>query len=319
MYTIGIDVGGTNLKAGLVNEASEIVATRKMPLVWQSQEKLAADLAALAEDVVVKYGIGREEVSAIGIGFPGAVDRKRGAVIHTVNIPIHDMPVVEMLQSRWEIPVFLGNDADCAALGEFYHYGSEEIESFVLVTLGTGIGTGIIIRGQIWSGHNGCGGEGGHMVIVHDGDLCTCGRRGCWERYASANALIRQTMAAMDEHKDSQMWTLCGGDLSRVDGRTAFEAMRRGDAAAKGVVDQYLSYLADGLANFVNIFQPEVIALGGGVSHERDEDLLLPLQSLVLDQCFGREARRRPKIVKAKLGNVAGIIGAALLGLAAGR
>ena len=157
------------------------------------------------------------------------------------------------------------------------------------------------------------------MVIVHDGDLCTCGRRGCWERYASANALIRQTMAAMDEHKDSQMWTLCGGDLSRVDGRTAFEAMRRGDAAAKGVVDQYLSYLADGLANFVNIFQPEVIALGGGVSHERDEDLLLPLQSMVLDQCFGREARRRPKIVKAKLGNDAGIIGAALLGLAAGR
>ena len=115
------------------------------------------------------------------------------------------------------------------------------------------------------------------------------------------------------------MWTLCGGDLSRVDGRTAFEAMRRGDAAAKGVVDQYLSYLADGLANFVNIFQPEVIALGGGVSHERDEDLLLPLQSMVLDQCFGREARRRPKIVKAKLGNDAGIIGAALLGLAAGR
>ena len=319
MYTIGIDVGGTNLKAGLVSDSCEITAARKMPLVWESQEKLAADLADLAEGVVRDAGISRQEVASIGIGFPGAVDRRRGAVIHTVNIPIRDMPIARLMAPYWQVPIHLGNDADCAALGEFSRFGSAEIESLILVTLGTGIGTGLIFGGRIWSGHNGCGGEGGHMVIVHGGEQCTCGRKGCWERYASANALIRQTMAAMDERKDSQMWTLCGGDLSRVDGRTAFEAMRRGDAAAKGVVDQYLSYLADGLANFVNIFQPEVIALGGGVSHERDEDLLLPLQSLVLDQCFGREARRRPKIVKAKLGNDAGIIGAALLGLAAGQ
>ena len=153
------------------------------------------------------------------------------------------------------------------------------------------------------------------MVIVHGGDQCTCGRRGCWERYASANALIRQTMAAMEASKDSAMWTLVGGDLSSLDGRTAFEAMRRGDSAARDVVDQYLRYLADGLSNLVNIFQPEVICLGGGVSHERDEDLLAPLQTMVLDQCFGREADRHTRIVKAKLGNDAGIIGAALLGL----
>lgn len=315
MYTIGIDVGGTNLKAGLVNEASEIVATSKMPLIWQSQEKLAADLAALAEDVVVKYGIGREEVSAIGIGFPGAVDRKRGAVIHTVNIPIHDMPVVEMLQSRWEIPVFLGNDADCAALGEFYHYGSEEIESFVLVTLGTGIGTGIIIRGQIWSGHNGCGGEGGHMVIVHDGDLCTCGRRGCWERYASANALIRQTRTAMEANRDSAMWQMTEGSLENVSGRTAFEAMRAGDAAAKAVVDQYIRYLSDGLVNLINLLQPDVVCLGGGVSHEREEDLLLPVQRRVREISYDRlMGVPSTSIITAKLGNDAGIIGAALLG-----
>lgn len=154
------------------------------------------------------------------------------------------------------------------------------------------------------------------MVIVHNGEQCSCGRRGCWERYASANALIRQTTAAMDEHPDSAMWGLAGGALNRVDGRTAFEAMRKGDAAARAVVDQYLEYLAEGLSNFVNIFQPEVIALGGGVSHERDEDLLVPLQSVVLEQCFGREAEKHPKLVKAKLGNDAGIIGAALLGLA---
>lgn len=183
------------------------------------------------------------------------------------------------------------------------------------MTLGTGIGTGIILNGKIHTGINGCAGEGGHIVLVHGGEQCTCGRRGCWERYASANALIRQTMASMDQNKDSIMWGMVGGDLSRVDGRTAFEAMRQGDAAARAVIDQYLRYLADGLSNFVNIFQPEVIALGGGVSQARDEDLLLPLQSMVREDCFGREADRHTRLVKAKLGNDAGIIGAALLGL----
>ena len=319
MYYIGIDIGGTNLKAGLVDERYQLVATKKMPLRFVSMEQMGETLAGMALGLVEDSGVDRAQVASVGMGFPGPVDNRAGVVIKTVNIPIRSMPVSEMFRRRWDIPVYLGNDADCAALGEYYHYEDKDIESLILVTLGTGIGTGIILNGRIHTGINGCAGEGGHIVIVHGGEQCTCGRKGCWERYASANALIRQTMAAMDEHKDSQMWTLCGGDLSRVDGRTAFEAMRRGDAAAKGVVDQYLSYLADGLANFVNIFQPEVIALGGGVSHERDEDLLLPLQSLVLDQCFGREARRRPKIVKAKLGNDAGIIGAALLGLVDGR
>ena len=183
------------------------------------------------------------------------------------------------------------------------------------MTLGTGIGTGIILNGRIHTGINGCAGEGGHIVIVHGGEPCTCGRRGCWERYASANALIRQTRAAMEAHRDSAMWEVSEGSLDRVDGRTAFEAMHRGDAAAKAVVERYRDYLADGLANYINIFQPEVIALGGGVSGARDEDLLLPLREMVLEMCFGREADRHTRLVKAKLGNDAGIIGAALLGL----
>lgn len=319
MYYIGIDVGGTNLKAGLVDESYQIQAVKKAPLRFTSMEQMGETLAAMALALVEESGVDPAQVASVGMGFPGPVDNKAGVVIKTVNIPIRSMPVAEMFRRRWDIPVYLGNDADCAALGEYYHYEDKDIESLILVTLGTGIGTGIILNGKIHTGVNGCAGEGGHIVIVHDGEPCTCGRKGCWERYASANALIRQTMAAMDEDKESQMWTLCGGDLSRVDGRTAFEATRRGDVAAKGVVDRYLNYLADGLANFVNIFQPEVIALGGGVSHERDEDLLLPLRSLTLDQCFGREAQRRPKIVKARLGNDAGIIGAALLGLPAGK
>ena len=315
MYTIGIDVGGTNLKAGVVNEDYALVAASRMPLVWHSQEKFAGDLARLACDAAEKAGISKSEVASIGIGFPGAVDRRRGSVIQTVNIPIRDMPVARLLQREWDVPVHLGNDADCAALGEFYHWKSGNIGSLILVTLGTGIGTGMVFHGHIWSGHNSTGGEGGHMVIVHGGELCTCGRRGCWERYASASALVRQTKAAMEACRDSAMWALTGGDLDQVSGRTAFEAMRAGDAAARAVVERYISYLSDGLTNLVNLLQPDVICLGGGVSHEREEDLLLPVRRQVARTCYDRNMDvPHTAIVTARLGNDAGIVGAALLG-----
>lgn len=314
MYYIGIDVGGTNLKAGLVDESYRIVATKKMPLEFESMEQMGETLAKMALALVEEYGISRDEVASVGMGFPGPVDNKAGVVIKTVNIPIRFMPVAEIFHRFWDVPVYLGNDADCAALGEFYHYEDKNIESLILVTLGTGIGTGIILNGRIHSGINGCAGEGGHIVIVHNGEECTCGRRGCWERYGSATALVRQTRKAMQENPDSMMWKLCP-ELDQVGGRTAFEAERAGDTAAKAVVEQYLDYLADGLANFVNIFQPEVIALGGGVSHEKEESLLIPLQERVSTMCFGREADRHTKLVTARLGNDAGIIGAALLGL----
>ena len=314
MYYVGIDIGGTNLKAGLVDEKYQLVATKKMPLHFVSMEQMGDSLAGMALDLLEENHISRDQVASVGMGFPGSVDNKQGVVIKTVNIPIRFMPVGEMFHRRWDVPVYLGNDADCAALGEYYHYG-ERLESLILVTLGTGIGTGIIMDGKIQAGFNGFGGEGGHIVIVHGGEQCTCGRKGCWERYASASALVRQTRAAMEAHPNSAMWQMTGGDLEQVDGRTAFAAMRAGDAVAKAVVDQYLDYLAEGLANFINIFQPEVIALGGGVSHERDEDLLVPLQSMVLDMCFGQEAQRHTKLVKAKLGNDAGTIGAAPLGV----
>lgn len=314
MYYIGIDVGGTNLKAGLVDEHYKIVATKKMPLEFQSMEQMGQVLAQMALALVSESGISREEVASVGMGFPGPVDNKAGVVIKTVNIPILFMPVAEIFHRYWDVPVHLGNDADCAALGEYYHYEDKNIESLILVTLGTGIGTGIILNGKIHSGINGCAGEGGHITIVHGGEACTCGRRGCWERYGSATALVRQTKAAMEKHPESKMWEMTGG-IEKAGGRTAFEAARMGDATAQAVVEQYLDYLADGLANFVNIFQPEVIALGGGVSHEKEESLLLPLRERISTMCFGREAQRHTTLVKAQLGNDAGIIGAALLGL----
>ena len=314
MYNIGIDIGGTNLKAGLVDEQGRITATKKAPLRFASMEQMGEVLARMAIELTEENGVDRAQVASVGMGFPGPVDDRRGVVIKTVNIPLRFMPVAEMFHRHWDVPVRLGNDADCAALGEYYHYEDKNIESLILVTLGTGIGTGIILNGRILTGVNGCAGEGGHIVIVHGGEPCTCGRRGCWERYASASALIQQTRAAMEADRASCMWDMTGGDLGKVEGYTAFEAMHQGDASAKRVVDRYVEYLAEGLANYVNIFQPEVIALGGGVSNARDEDLLYPVQALVLDRVFGKEADVHTKIVKARLGNDAGIIGAALLG-----
>ena len=314
MFTIGIDVGGTNLKAGLVNGSFDSVAKKKMPLVWESPEKFAEDLCVLATGLVEENGISRKEVAYIGMGVPGVVDVKRGMIVKTVNIPIRNVPVAELIHRVWEIPVFLGNDADCAALGEFYHFEKKDIESLILVTLGTGVGTGLIFNGKIHRGINGCAGEGGHMVIVSGGDLCTCGRRGCWERYASANGLIRLTKAAMEENRQSVMWSLADGSLDKVDGRTAFNAARDGDAAAKAVVDQYLTYLAEGLTNLINLLQPEVICIGGGVSNEADEALLFPLRGKVEEMRYDKDAQVHTQIVKASLGNDAGIIGAALLG-----
>ena len=316
MYYIGIDIGGTNLKAGLVDESRQITATKKQPLQFESMEQMGKTLAEMAIALVEENNVPRDQVASVGMGFPGLVNDRKGVVIKTVNIPIRSMPAAELFHKYWDgVPVHLGNDADCAALGEYCRYEDRDVESLILVTIGTGIGTGIILGGHIHTGINGCAGEGGHIVLVHGGEQCTCGRKGCWERYASANALIRQTIAAMDRNKDSIMWGMVGGDLGRVDGRTAFRAKHKGDAAAQDVIAQYLRYLADGLANYVNIFQPEIIALGGGVSQAEDEDLLIPLRDMVFENCFGKEADHRTKLVKARLGNDAGIIGAALLGL----
>ena len=248
------------------------------------------------------------------MGVPGIVDVKKGTIVQTVNIPIRNVPIAALLQHHWDIPVHLGNDADCAALGEYYRFDHSEINSLVLVTLGTGIGTGLILDGKIYRGFNGCAGEGGHIVVVPGGDLCTCGRRGCWERYASANGLIRQTKAAMEAHPESAMWQLAGGDLEKVDGRTAFDGIRQGDAVAQAVVDQYLDYLAEGITDLVNLLQPALICIGGGLSNEDDQYLLHPLRKRVEAMRYDKNLERHTEIVKAALGNDAGIIGAALLG-----
>lgn len=313
MYYIGIDVGGTNLKAGLVDESYALVAAKSRPLAFESQEAMGETLVRMAMELAEEENIPREQIASIGMGFPGPVDDRRGVVVKTTNIPLREMPVADMVHRRWDVPVHLGNDADCAAWGE-YRCFAPEAESLILVTLGTGVGTGVILDGKLRTGINSCAAEGGHMVIAQGGRPCPCGRQGCWEQYASATALIRDTREAMERDPGSALWK-AAGSLEAVDGRTAFTALHMGDSTAKAVVDSYIRYLAAGIVNFINIFQPEVVCIGGGVSKAADEDLLLPLQRLVRELSFDtEELKPHTRLVKARLGNDAGIIGAALLG-----
>ena len=292
MYYIGIDIGGTNLKAGLVDENYQIVAVKKAPLRFTSMEQMGETLAGMALALVEDSGVDRAQVASVGMGFPGPVDNRAGVVIKTVNIPIRSMPVSEMFRRRWDIPVYLGNDADCAALGEYYHYG-EKLESLILVTLGTGIGTGIILNGKIQSGCNGFGGEGGHIVIVHGGEPCTCGRRGCWERYASTSALVRRAVQT---------------DPALDNGRALFAAARQGDAAVRALLDDWIVEIAEGLAGLVHLFNPQLILIGGGVSSQQ-ELLIDPLAREVRARvmpAFAEGLELRP----AALANDAGLVGA---------
>ena len=316
MY-IGIDVGGTNLVAGVVNENNEIVARAKRKMNTEATtEMLCEDLVALAFEATENAGLKPSEIKEIGFGFPGSVDRKRGIVLYTPNAPFLNTNIREFVHKQWDVPVFVGNDANCASLGEYYAGAARDKHSAVVVTLGTGVGIGAVVEGQSFLGFNGNGMEGGHMVIVVDGVPCNCGRRGCWEQYASATALKRMTREEMVRNPDSYMWQLCEGSLDRVGGRTAFQAARAGDEAGKYVVGMYLKYLAAGLTNLVNIFQPEILCMGGGVSNEADDLFLDPLRDLVAGERYYARQKDAPQtlLVKCQLGNDAGIIGAALMG-----
>ena len=311
MY-IGIDVGGTNLKAGLVDEAGHILATEKTPLgIFPGAEGFAATLAELAAAVLKKGGAAQEEAAYVGIGIPGAV--AEGKILYTANIPMRDVPLEQMFRKHLDLPVLLGNDADCAAVGEWVCGAGRGTRDFLVLTLGTGIGGGLILGGRLYAGQ-GTGGEVGHMVVEKDGAPCNCGRRGCWEAYASATGLIRMTREAMAAHPESALHALAAEN--GVEGRTAFQAAQAGDETALEVCRSYVAYLAAGVTNLVNILAPEVVAMGGGVAAAPDALLLDPLREIVERECYARHTGRIPAIVHAELGNDAGIIGAALLGRA---
>lgn len=313
MYRIGIDLGGTNIVAGVVDEKFNIIGRGKLKTnAPRPAEEIFDDIASAVNAAIADAGITMDDVKSIGLGTPGTVNKALGVIEFSNNLKFDNLPAVEMLRERLGRECFIENDANCAALGEAKAGAGNGVNDFIAITLGTGVGSGVVTNGKILSGANYAAAEMGHMVIVVDGVKCTCGRHGCWESYASATSLISQTREMMRHEQDSLMWGLCDDDLNKVNGRTAFDGMRAGDAAAKKVVDRYIYYVACGLINAINIFQPEIICIGGGISHE-GETLLEPLRRHIKRERYSMYSKTQTKICVAQLGNDAGIIGAALL------
>ena len=234
MYKIGIDLGGTNIVSGVVDENYNIIAKARIKTNSpRPSEEIVADMIESAKQAVSKAGLTFADIDCIGVGCPGSIDPKEGVVIYSNNLDFNDVPVTRMIEEKLSKKVFIENDANAAAYGEFVAGAGKGSENFVMITLGTGVGGGVIINKKLFSGFNYAGAELGHTVIVENGEECTCGRKGCWEAYASATALIRQTKAEMERNKNSYMWKLCDGNIDKVDGLTAFDAMRKGDASGK--------------------------------------------------------------------------------------
>ena len=313
-YYIGIDLGGTNIKAGVVSEDFEIVAkaTCKTDLPRPGEE-ICADMAKVALEAVKEAGLTLDDIEAVGIGTPGTANSATGVIEYSNNLGFLNFPVVELMRTHIDKPCYVENDANAAAYGEFVAGAAKGANDAVCITLGTGVGGGIIINKEIYSGFNYAGAEIGHTVINVDGPQCTCGRKGCFEVYSSATGLIRMTKEAMEKDPASALHAEVE-EHGKVSARTAFNAMRKGDATAKQVVDDYIKYLACGIANTINIFQPDILCIGGGVCNEGDP-LLLPLKEQVAKEVYTRNSEKNTEIVIAKLGNDAGIIGAAFLGL----
>lgn len=317
MYYLGIDLGGTNIAIGLVDANLKIVLQDKVPTkASRSASDIMDDMAALCQSIVERAGISFDEVEYAGIAAPGSVDPEVGIVCYANNIQMVNYPIADELKKRIPIKnVLLENDANAAALAEAKAGAGKGCSSLVMITLGTGVGGGIVIGGKLYSGFNYCGAEMGHMVIEYGGRPCTCGRLGCFEAYSSATGLIDMTKEKMIDDVNSLMWDLSDNNVDNVNGRTAFDAAKKGDSAAAAVVDEYIEYLACGLTNMINIFQPEVLCIGGGVCGEGDY-LLKPLTKIIRKSEYGAETQSKFSQIKiAELGNNAGIIGAAVLGL----
>lgn len=306
MNYVGIDIGGTGVKAALISGDGRII--KKSTIPTQSTRSAALVIADIARQV--RELTAGADYESVGIGCPGAIDSAVGIVLYSNNLGWKNVRLAEGLRSELGKSVKVSNDANVAALGEAMFGAGKLYEDSIMVTLGTGVGGGVVIGGELYEGYRSMGCELGHMVIVADGVQCTCGRKGCLEAYASATALIRDTVFAMQTDRNSLMWKFAGGDLNKVDGRTSFECAKQGDATAKGVVDRYINFLADGIVNFVNIFRCQAVILGGGVCAQ-GEYLTAPLQKLVDERRYGGQDSLPCVIKVASLGNDAGVLGAA--------
>ena len=314
MYRIGIDLGGTNIVAGLVDEDLQLLDKCSVKTnVPRPVESIVADMEKLICSLLERNGLTAAELDSVGVGVPCTANPENGHLEDANNLDFTDESFLSLLAQRIPVPVFFDNDANVAAWGE-YQTGNYPEDSFLMVTIGTGIGGGIILNGRLWPGINGAAAEFGHMTIRYDGIACNCGRRGCFEAMASANALIRQAKEQLALHPESILWQLCGGNEAALEAKTVFDGAAAGDKTCKALLDSYTTYLAEGITNIINIFQPAVLCIGGGVSRAGDA-LLIPVRQKVKTRIYSQNSKRNTRIELARLDNDAGVLGAALLGI----
>lgn len=316
-YYIGVDVGGTNIACAVVNENYEILARSKVKTFSRERDKLP-EYSEILDNLIIavnracsEAGILPSDASSIGIGCPGICNNETGVVEYCSNLALENVPLRDDVEKYFKLPTALENDANAAAFGEFLAGGARGSRNAVVITLGTGVGSGIIIDGKIYRGSYCAGGEIGHTVIVMDGLPCSCGRKGCFEAYSSATGLVRMTTQASELNPDSILTRIIREE-GKVSGRTAFQAMKQGDEVGKAVTEQYIKYLACGISNVINTFQPDILCIGGGVCNEGDP-LMVPLREAVNQQIYSKNSAKTTKIEVCRLANDAGIIGAAML------
>ncbi len=312
-YYCGIDLGGTNIKAGIVDGEGKLLNKLSIKTnAERSMEEIIHDMGQLAVDAIKDAGLEIKDIEAIGIGSPGTPDNDEGLLVYSSNLPFNKAPMRKLIREVVDLPVYIDNDANCAAMAEAVAGAGKGAKDSVTITLGTGVGAGVIVNGRIFSGFNQAGSEFGHTVLVSGGVQCGCGRKGCFEQYASATALARMTREAAEANPDSLL-NKVKDEFGEWNAQIAFVAMREGDEVASKVVDQYTDYLSDGLANAINAFMPEVLIVGGGVCNEGDP-LLIPMREKTMARPYFGPGVPKTRIALAQMGNDAGIVGAAMMG-----
>ncbi len=317
-YNIGIDLGGTNIAAGIVSNDGKVILKHSVPTQRErAYTEIVADMVNLCEQLMSEIKTTNPEITiaSVGMGIPGTINSKDGMIVFSSNLPFINTPITELMHKALNLPIYIENDANAAAIGESICGVTKGTNSSITITLGTGIGGGVIIDNRILTGSYFAGGEVGHHVLSIDGRPCPCGRKGCWESYASATALINFAKEIASNNKDSGILREVGGDIEKIEAKTVFDAADHGDKEAAELIDKYYAYVGEGLANMINIFQPEVIAMGGGVC-ARGASILAPIREYVKTRTYGYAVSPLPttRIELAVLGNDAGIIGAASLG-----
>ena len=312
-YYCGIDLGGTNIKAGIVDGDGKLLNKVSIKArAERAMEEIIHDMGQLAVDAIKDAGLEVKDIEAIGIGSPGTPDNDEGLLVYSSNLPFNKAPMRKLIREVVDLPVYIDNDANCAAMAEAVAGAGKGAKDSVTITLGTGVGAGVIINGRIFSGFNQAGSEFGHTVLVSGGVQCGCGRKGCFEQYASASALARMTKEAAEANPDSLL-NKVKEDFGEWNAQIAFVAMKQGDKVAEKVIDSYTDYLADGLANAINTFMPEVLVVGGGVCGEGDP-LLIPMREKTMSRPYFGPGVKKTRIELAQMGNDAGIVGAAMMG-----